>query len=89
VKPEAEPHQRCGLVVGQDVDINGGFGRTTGKVVKMEAPCIYVEINGVYRFNFGGKECAPDGRAYNNSPNGFDPGPYELVGGPWELTDTL
>jgi hypothetical protein len=78
------------LVVGQDVDIRGiSFGRFMGKVVKIEPPCIWVEMgNGINRFNSDGKECAPDGRAYNNSPIVIDdPGPYELGGGPWELTD--
>lgn len=86
------------LVVGQDVDIIGtNFGRFTGKVVKIKSPCIWVEMgNGSCRFNADGKECRPDGRAYNNAwPSDYtanvgsidDPGPYELVGGPWELTD--
>ena len=38
------PRVKKRLVVGQNVDINGGFGRTTCKVVKIEPPCIYVEL---------------------------------------------
>jgi hypothetical protein len=63
------------LVVGQDVYINWGFGRSESKVVKVVPPCIYVEtmevFNGrdnkqsgkLFLFNFYGKECGPDGNA--------------------------
>jgi hypothetical protein len=68
------------LVVGQEVYINGGFGPVEGKIVKVDPPCIYVEIaNGRFRFNSDGKECGLDGKAFTYASNVmFGPGPWEL-----------
>jgi len=67
------------LAVGQEVGVNGGMGGTaSGIVVKIEPPCIYVESNGLFRFNMDGKECFPDGRPCTTT-DGWGVGPYEIV----------
>ena len=69
------------LTVGQKVCVNGGYGLIEGKVVKIEPPCVYVEANGLLRFNRDGKECDLNGIAYTyNSNPMFGPGPWEIDG---------
>jgi hypothetical protein len=68
------------LSVGQNVVIEGGYGSyRDGKIVKIDPPCIYVESNGLYRFNMGGKECFPDGTPHNVTDGWESIAPYEVV----------
>lgn len=73
-------------VVGGCVLVNGGFGSVEGKTVKIDGPCLYVEtVNFLLRFNYDGKECGPNGKAYDYAFDITDgPGPWEIVPEDWK-----
>jgi hypothetical protein len=67
------------LAVGQEVGIRGHVScDAPGTVVRIEPPFIYVESNGLYRFNMDGKECLPDGRECTTTDT-WGEGPYSIV----------